>query len=531
MLLKQLLLKLARAPGGKRRRSRCLAAPADRGPARLRRRLERAPSEVVVVIPDSVRACLRRRPAARRGAAIALPLLAAAAAFAAFSAIGAAALMPDGAAAQLAPAAGEPPASIAGRANGGDSDIKNRLEGVGPLFVVGQRLHGALVRRFYAAHDWEPVWPSHPAQAAALLGAVLAAGQQGLDPGLFHAALLRNPAALSPLDRELVLSDAVLGYADALARGALPIEDRLDDEDLTPASVDIPAVVGKAIDSPDPAAVITALAPNSPAYQALRRALAAEPAAPEDRRAAARRRTIEVNLERLRWLPRPLPPDRVWVNTANARLVLYRDNLPVLTTRVIVGEASKQTPEFGATIDSVLFNPPWNIPPSIAAGEIMPKLSRDPDYLAEHYMVWRRNGALQQVAGPHSALGRLKFEMADRFDVYLHDTPERFLFARRDRRRSHGCVRVEAPSALAALLLDEPQAAINKEVALGTTHRRYLKTPMPVFIVYQTAVAKADGTIAFYPDVYDRDWEIWRRLHPGEPAPVAVHEPPSQRRG
>lgn len=412
-----------------------------------------------------------------------------------------------------------------------DSEIRSRLTGAARLAVAGEALNVKLLRQFYAAHDWRLVWPSHPAQAAALLRTVMAAGDQGLDPELFHAALLRGAIALSPIDRDLVLSDAFLGYADALARGAVPIEDRTDNEDLTPGPVDVAAALDRAIAAPDPAAVIAELAPHSAKYRALRRALRHYRAEPAGRWTAARRRAIEVNLERLRWLPRPLPSDRLWVNTANARLVLYRDNVPVFTARVIVGQVGKQTPEFAATIDSVLFNPPWNIPPSIAAQEILPKLSKDPDYLAQHFMIWRRPGALQQIAGPHSALGRLKFEMTDRFDVYLHDTPERFLFTSRDRRRSHGCVRVEDPRVLAALLLDEPVANINREIAHGATRRRYLTRPIPVFIVYQTAVAKPSGRIAFYPDVYDRDPEIWQRLHGADEAPVAEHGAALQRGG
>ncbi len=163
-------------------------------------------------------------------------------------------------------------------------------------------------------------------------------------------------------------------------------------------------------------------------------------------------RQIAVNLERLRWLPRNLPADRVWVNLANAQLVLYRDNQPVFTTRVVVGEVDKQTPELQTTIDSLLFNPPWNVPLSIASKEILPKLSQDPDYLDHHHMVMRNNGAIQQLPGAGTALGQLKFEMQDRFDVYLHDTPLKGLFARDNRRQSHGCVRVQNPRELAALL-------------------------------------------------------------------------------
>ncbi|HEX5454650.1 MAG TPA: L,D-transpeptidase family protein [Stellaceae bacterium] len=424
-----------------------------------------------------------------------------------------------------------------------ETAIKSRLDAGGPA-VAGEKLHLSLLRQFYAGHNYQPVWPTHGKQAQALLGAVLRSGDQGLDPNLFHAALLRNPGSLSPVDRELLLSDAFLSYADALARGVLPIEIRMDDEDLKPAPVDVPAVLDRAIASPDPGAVIDALAPHTKVYEALRRELAyyrgqqaggaadaLEDTGRERRhegRAADRVREIEVSLERLRWLPRDLPADRVWVNTASAHLTLFQDNQPAFTTRIIVGEVDKQTPDLQSTIRSILFNPPWYIPPSIARSEILPKLDSDPDYLERHHMVWRQNGGIEQL--PPSALGRLKFEMADRFDVYLHDTPERHLFARADRLRSHGCVRVQNPYELASLLLKKPVSDIAHEVAAKTTHSVALPEALPVFIVYQTAFLDSQGRLAFVPDVYRRDDEIWQHLHPLQAA-VAQREQVAERGG
>ena len=147
-----------------------------------------------------------------------------------------------------------------------DSPIRNRIESAAELRIGGEKLHAALLRQFYAAHEFQPVWESRKTQAEALLRAVAHAGEHGLDPELFHAGLLRKLASLSPIDRDLLLSDAFLGYADALARGAVPIEARYDDEDLAPEPIDVAAVLTQAIDSPDPAAVIEGLAPRSPAY-------------------------------------------------------------------------------------------------------------------------------------------------------------------------------------------------------------------------------------------------------------------------
>jgi len=189
------------------------------------------------------------------------------------------------------------------------------------------------------------------------------------------------------------------------------------------------------------------------------------------------------NIEGVRWLPTMVPSDRVEVNTATALLQLFRNNAPVFTTRVIVGGRGRQTPEFEASIESVLFNPSWYVPPSIATSEILPKLRTNPGYLRRHHMIFR-NGSVVQLPGPDNALGQLKFEMPNPYDVYLHDTPLKHLFNLNDRRQSHGCVRVQNPRQLAALLLREPIEAIDNAIALGYTHRELLANPVPIFIFY-----------------------------------------------
>jgi len=430
----------------------------------------------------------------------------------------------------------------------GNIELKARLDAPGKLAVAGERMHGALLRRFYIAHGYRTVWDSRPEEASRLRDAVLRAGDHGLDPGLFHSAALgERGSTLLPVERDLLLSDAFLSYADALSRGAMPIEDRTDDEDLTPEPVDVVAVLDAAIADRDPAKAIEGLAPFSSEYRALRRAYAeyrtiaagipaarnkpergsAEKAAIAERRA----RQLVVNLERLRWLPRHMPQDRVVVNAAIARLQLFRDDRPVFTTRVVVGELDKQTPELQSTINDLLFNPPWNIPRSIAQQEISPKLAADPGYLSSHHMRFRSNGSIQQEAGPYSALGRLKFEMNDRYDVYLHDTPTKSLFQSAARMMSHGCVRVENPRALAVLLLGQPVEAIDKGIASGHTNRRALPAPMPIFIVYQTAYVESDGSIQFRADPYERDEEIWHHLTGWQQQPIAQGSAAGQRKG
>jgi murein L,D-transpeptidase YcbB/YkuD len=422
------------------------------------------------------------------------------------------ALLPD-----VAKADGAPVAAPPGPAPSVDGmEIRARLS-TADLQVAGVRLNRWLLWHLYAAYGFEPIWGSRQREAAALQNAVLRADEHGLDPNLFHAAVIARAAALSPADRDLLLSDMFLAYADALARGAVPIEQRRhDDEALEPGPVDVVAALQAAIAAPDPGRALDALAPASPAYARLRQAYAGYRTSGLQREA----RLVAVNLERLRWLPRAMPADRVEVNAASAQLQLFRGSVPVFTTRVVVGEPDKQTPEMQAQIESILFNPPWYVPYSIAVKEILPRQRSDPGYLARHNMVLGSGGSIMQRPGAGSSLGQLKFEMPNPFDVYLHDTPLKGLFARDDRRQSHGCVRVENPRELASLLLQEPVGSVNEAISAGSTNREYLPTALPVFIVYQTVSVGPDGSVQFLADPYGRDQEIADQL--GGSAPIGA---------
>jgi murein L,D-transpeptidase YcbB/YkuD len=421
------------------------------------------------------------------------------------------------------------PSPTTRRAPAADNPLRNLREAP-RVTVAGEPLNAELLRRFYARHDYEFVWSSRRAQADAMMDVVLSAADHGIAPELFHASLLQRRASFPALRRELLLSHAFLTYADILSKGVMPADRRKDNEALTPGSIDIPALLDGVIGSPDPADALEALAPSTPTYRALRQALRDHRSAPLPRivprlarRSASpgptpadRLRTLEVNLERERWLPRTLPADRVWVNVADQRLILYRNDDPVFSTRVIVGDVApiNQSPEFQTMIQGGFFNPPWVVPADIVAAEYLPRLQRDPTYLERHNMILRPNGEIEQRPGPTAGLGVIMFDMPNRFDVYLHDTPERQLFNRDNRRLSHGCIRVQNPIEFAALLMEQSAEAISEGIAAGgttTTHHR-LPRPVPVFVAYQTAFATTEETLEFRPDFYNRDADTWQRL-------------------
>lgn len=211
--------------------------------------------------------------------------------------------------------------------------------------------------------------------------------------------------------------------------------------------------------------------------------------------AAVRLAQIDANLERWRWLPRPLPPTRIEADAGAARASLFIDGVSALDMRIIVGAPATKTPMFASAIETVVLNPPWNVPSSIAGAEILPRAARDRGYLARNNFTYQE-GRLQQRPGPTNALGQVKFDMPSPFGVYLHDTPSRALFARRTRTLSHGCVRLEQPRELAALLLAGQgwtREMVDDVIAQGLTRRVPLTAPMPVLVIYSTAFVDEEG--------------------------------------
>lgn len=239
--------------------------------------------------------------------------------------------------------------------------------------------------------------------------------------------------------------------------------------------------------------------------------------------AEARLRQIDANLERWRWLPRTIPADRVEVNIAAADLTLYRNDVPALRMRTIVGATDRRTPMFVAAIDAVVLNPSWNVPASIARNELFPAAARDPTYF-ERRGFTVTDGRIVQRPGPDNALGQVKFDMQSPQGVYLHDTPSRALFDRPVRMLSHGCVRIAAPRELAEQLLSPTgvgRGAIEGGIAGASTQRLALATPMPVYLLYWTAFVGEDGALRFTGDGYGWDDALDAALH-ARTAPVAI---------
>lgn len=227
---------------------------------------------------------------------------------------------------------------------------------------------------------------------------------------------------------------------------------------------------------------------------------------------AQRIATLTANLERERWLPAAMPNYRIEVNIPAFWLDVYRDGDKPMSMKVIDGRPHDPTPMFSDTMDSIVFNPPWNVPDGIAKNEIWPKAKKDKGYLAAHDYVVTSDGGLMQKAGPKSALGKVKFDLTNPFAIYLHDTPSRSLFAKDYRALSHGCMRVERPRDLAGLVLEGDRhytpEVIDQTIDSGDTVRVDVARPPAVFVLYRTAFLGDDGRVQFRDDLYGWDEKL-----------------------
>ena len=229
---------------------------------------------------------------------------------------------------------------------------------------------------------------------------------------------------------------------------------------------------------------------------------------------------IMANMERWRWLPEQLPANRVQVNIAAAMTTLVKDGKTVLTMKAAPGRPDDHTPMLQSQITAVVLNPPWNIPKSIADKEIYAKERAHPGYMEREdiHVIKTADGGerLQQSAGPKSSLGQVKFDFDNPYGVYLHDTPARAAFDRPGRMVSHGCVRLEKPRDLAALLLqgagDWAPQTIDAAIAGGDTQRVALAQPFPVMLFYWTAFVGSDGGLNFTKDPYNWDQELMEKI-------------------
>jgi len=251
----------------------------------------------------------------------------------------------------------------------------------------------------------------------------------------------------------------------------------------------------------------------------------------------AKTRLILLNMERWRWLPNDLGSYYVNVNVPEFMLRVVDEGQIVHTTRVVAGKTDKQTPIFSNEMQEVVFNPFWNVPNSIKTEEIRPYLTEEGGWfggggwntavLERHNLRinvggrevdpsrldWNRIDIrslnIYQPPGPDNVLGNVKFVFPNKHDVYMHDTPQKGLFAQTIRAESHGCMRVQNPDQLAATLLKHDQGwtagRVASAIQTGYDTHVALNQKIPVYITYFTLRVNDDGSISTFGDLYGHD--------------------------
>ncbi|MFL6724752.1 MAG: L,D-transpeptidase family protein [Sphingomicrobium sp.] len=347
----------------------------------------------------------------------------------------------------------------------------------------------------------------------------------GLDPRQFKIKALRRAVRAADsgggeaaAKANAMLDKALIAYVAAL-RQAPTSEWIINDRAAIPAPRPAAKLLAEAAMSPSPAAWIEAMPFMHESYAGLRRALAVA-MAQGDRRAQD---LLRINLQRVRFLP--ADGRYVLVNTAAQRLYMYEDGHVVDGMKVVVGKPHQPTPMMAATIKFTALNPYWQVPADLAAERVAPGVVKEGlGYLKKHGYVllsdwgddavpidpstvdWEAVAAgktlvrLRQDPGPNNAMGRMKFMFPNPQGIYLHDTPNKELLNEDARLFSGGCVRLEDAQRLAKWIYGRPLSWKGAR----TEQPVELPEPMPVYLIYQTAVTTGDAVV-FYDDIYGKD--------------------------
>jgi murein L,D-transpeptidase YcbB/YkuD len=269
-----------------------------------------------------------------------------------------------------------------------------------------------------------------------------------------------------------------------------------------------------------------------------------------DTPAGDRLAAVTVALERMRWIgDAPRGARHIWVNLPDFTAKIVDHGKVTFWTRAVVGKnvPDQRTPEFSDTMEYLVVNPSWSVPRSITVKEYLPLLQRNPNAV-RHLNVIDRSGrvvprgavnfagysartfpfALRQPPSDGNALGKVKFMFPNEYNIYLHDTPAKDLFAHAVRAYSHGCIRLADPvdfaHAIMAVQHDNPSDEFDRILRTGDETTVRLDDTIPVHLVYFTAWPGARGQITYRADIYGRDAAIADALRA---AGVVMGAPPA----
>lgn len=391
-----------------------------------------------------------------------------------------------------------------------------------------------------------PLWVT--ASALTPVGRKLAdelanAAAYGLDGKDFQIAALAAAdsatlTAEAAADLELRLSIAALKYARYARGGRIPApaEQLNSNLDRRPQWVEPTVILERLTASnSDPAAVLRDLHPKHPQFERLRQQYAALlPKAGQPLSAAAKR--LRANMEMWRWMNDDMGELHVLNNIPEFMQRVYRNGEVIRSERIVAGMLDKQSSIFSRPLKYVVLRPQWRVPESIKVKELWPSLIRGGGYMRQYGLEmqtkqgqpvdWRRmdwvksdirNYEVVQPPGPKSVLGVVKFTFPSQHTIFMHDTPDKWMFRSAQRTLSHGCLRVWKPMDLAELVLDYDKgwdkakiAELNRSGPLN--NEVTLDKRVPIHLVYFTAWVGDDGRTKIFGDVYGHEKRVTQAL-------------------
>ena len=409
------------------------------------------------------------------------------------------------------------------------------------------------VEAFYRGRDFAPLWVNAGGPLPAtqqVIDFLHGVAADGLDPKDYPTPTFADHSPERLAADELALTNSVATFVRHASTGRIAFSRVSGSIYFDLKSPDLQQGLENIASSHDIAATLDSHSPQQPQYKELKSALArakktqdADAGTPGTKTKAPRAHqnghsqakipaaatdAILANMERWRWLPRDLGAAYVMVNIPDYTLTVVDDGKSVWSTRIVVGQPGKHaTPLLAETMKYITFNPTWNVPPSIIRNEYLPALARDPTALARIGLRIGRNSdgsiRIYQPPSERNALGRVRFNFPNQFLVYQHDTPDKYLFSKPVRAYSHGCMRVENPDKYSETLLsisqpEEGYTAQRIRSLYGRGERNInLKTPIPVYLTYQTVFFDEVGQVQTRPDIYGLDKSVTALLR-GEPA-------------
>jgi murein L,D-transpeptidase YcbB/YkuD len=400
---------------------------------------------------------------------------------------------------------------------------------------------------FYAARHGETLWVTASglkAEAKLLAAEIANAGNYALDPKAFKLPPLAEGALTatdtdSLADAEIQFSTAALLYARHARGGRIPDPAAMltTTLDRRPHWIEPTTVIEALAATHEPDAYLRSLEPQQPQFEKLRQLYVAM--LPKDGKQAAlspAAKRLRANMEMWRWMWPDMGSLYVLNNIPEFMQYVYKDGQIIRSEKIVAGQVDKQSSIFSRPLKYVVLRPAWRVPESIKVNELWPSLIRGGALMRQYglqletkegrVLDWRkidwansdiRNYEVTQPPGPKSVLGHVKFSFPSQHTIYMHDTPDKWMFRAAQRTLSHGCLRVQKPMQLAEIILQEDKGwdkakiaeldrsgPLNNEVAIDKE--------IPIHLVYFTAWVGDDGKLKTFRDVYGHEKRVTQAL-------------------